>query len=230
MPLTVSAIRRYPVKSMGGQALESVLVDARGLAGDRWYAVVDGDGRLASGKSSRRFRRRDAVFDFRAAGGNGRVSVSRGPDRWLVGDPLLDRVLSEAMGAPVRVAAEDGVPHQDAGAVSLVGSASLDWCRRHLGMDAGPRRLRVNVVVDTAEPFVEESWVDASVTVGEVKLRMVERIERCRMVDLAQDGVATSAPFLKALGGERELCLGVYADVERTGRLAVGDELLPGER
>ncbi|MGH3444537.1 MAG: MOSC domain-containing protein [Nocardioidaceae bacterium] len=227
MPLKVSAIRRYPVKSMGGQSLESVTVDPRGLAGDRWYAVVDGDGRLASGKSSRRFRRRDAVFDFRAAHEGDRVQVSRGGDRWLVGDPLLDRVLSEAMGTPVRVAAEDGVPHQDAGAVSLVGSASLDWCRTHLGVDADPRRLRVNLVIDTAEPFVEESWVDTSVTAGGAALRIVERIERCRMVDLAQDGVTTGAAFLKALGGERELCLGVYADVERPGSVSVGDALLP---
>ena len=66
MPITVAAIRRYPVKSMGGESLDLVELDARGLVGDRRYAVVDGDGKLSSGKDSRRFRRRDEVFSYAA--------------------------------------------------------------------------------------------------------------------------------------------------------------------
>ena len=69
VPATVPAIRRYPVKSMGGEALERVELDARGLVGDRAYAVVDGDGKLSSGKDSRRFRRRDQVFSYAADDG-----------------------------------------------------------------------------------------------------------------------------------------------------------------
>ena len=62
----VHEIRRYPVKSMAGESLDEVDLEPRGVVGDRWYAVVDGDGKLASGKHSHRFRRRDAVFDFAA--------------------------------------------------------------------------------------------------------------------------------------------------------------------
>ncbi len=57
-------IRRYPVKAMGGESLDSVEIERRGLVGDRAYAVVDGDGKLATGKHSKRFRRRDEVFEF----------------------------------------------------------------------------------------------------------------------------------------------------------------------
>jgi len=39
--LTLSALGVYPVKSAGGVALASVRVDARGLAGDRRWMVVD---------------------------------------------------------------------------------------------------------------------------------------------------------------------------------------------
>ena len=52
VPFVVHEIRRYPVKSMAGESLPTVEVDARGLVGDRWYAVVDGDGKLSSGKHS----------------------------------------------------------------------------------------------------------------------------------------------------------------------------------
>ena len=41
---------------------------------------------------------------------------------------------------------------------------------------------------------------------------VVERTERCRMVDIAQDDLPRQPGWLKALGRERELCLGVYAE------------------
>ncbi len=77
---------------------------------------------------------------------------------WSAGDPALDRALADVMGDPVRVLAEGVTPHQDDGQVSLVGTASLDWCREHLEVDADRRRIRPNLVVETSEPFVEETW------------------------------------------------------------------------
>jgi len=222
----VQEIRRYPVKAMGGESLESVEVEPRGLAGDRWYAVVDADGRLATGKHSRRFRRRDEVFEFSSGTTDEGVRVrGRGGD-WPVGDPALDRALSTAMGDPVRVLPEATTPHFDAGAVSLVGTASLAWCREHLGVDADRRRIRPNLVVATDEPFVEETWT-GPVTVGAVVLRPVERIERCRMIDIAQEGLPADGRWLKALASAREMSLGVYLDVATPGPLGVGDEVRP---
>lgn len=221
--MRVVSLRRYPVKSMGGEALERVDVDGRGLAGDRWWAVVDDEGRFASGKDTRRFRRRDAVFDYTARTADGTVVVTGPWASWAVGDPALDEELSRNMAAPVRLAAEGGVPHQDAGAVSLVGTATLDWCARRWGLDLDPRRLRVNLVVATDEPFLEESWISLDVVVGSTRLRVAERAPRCRMVDLDQDGALADAPLLKHLGAERDTCLAVYAEVVRPGAISVGD-------
>ena len=38
-------IWRYPVKSMGGESLDSSIVSNNGLAGDRCWAVLDGETR-----------------------------------------------------------------------------------------------------------------------------------------------------------------------------------------
>ena len=162
----VQDIRRFPVKAMGGESLSSAVIDTRGLVGDRAYAVVDGDGKLASGKHTRRFRRRDEVFDFasRSTGEGVRVTGSGG--EWPAPSDDLDLALSEAMGDPVRVLPETTTPYFDVTSVSLIGTASLDWCREHLHVDADPRRLRPNLVVDTDEPFVEETWTGASRSVG----------------------------------------------------------------
>ena len=127
---------------------------------------------------------------------------------WSAGDPALDDDLSAAVGVPVRVAEEDAVPHQDAGAVSLVGTATLDRCAERWGLDADPRRLRVNLVLATDEPFVEETWVGGTL--------------RC--------GAVTRGRWLTPLGRERDLCLGVYADVVAPGTLRAGDAVTVSPR
>ncbi|MCW2810330.1 MAG: hypothetical protein JWP61_788 [Friedmanniella sp.] len=221
--VVVERIRRYPVKSMGGEELATVRFNQRGMVGDRWYAVEDAAGLFASGKSTRRFRRRDAVFDYSASTTASGVTVSGVDGSWVVGDPALEEHLSERMAAPVRVLPEHQTPHQDMGAVSLVGTASLDWCAARWNLNADPRRLRVNLVVRTDEPFVEESWVGCRVVVGSVELLVRERIPRCRMIDLDQDGSAARGPWLKPLADERQMMLGVYADVIRPGVVCIGD-------
>lgn len=225
--MEVVSLRRYPVKSMGGEALDEVELDPRGLVGDRSYAVVDDAGLLASGKDNERFRRRDAVFDFAAATTAYDVHVSGPAGRWRIGDPELDAELSRVMDAEVRVEREGAVPHQDAGSVSLVGTASLDWCAERWGVTPDPRRLRVNIVVATDEPFVEEGWQGREIAIGGagngVALGVDRRISRCRMVDLDQDGAVVEGRLLKRLGQERDTCLAVYADVVAAGTVSVGD-------
>lgn len=224
--MSVVSLRRYPVKSMGGEALEEARLDARGVVSDRWYAVEDGAGHFASGKSTRRFRRHDEVFDYAAAtGATGDVVVTRGHRTWRVGDPGLDADLTRRFGEPVRVTPEAAVPHQDMGSVSLVGTATLAWCAERWHLDADPRRLRVNVVVATHEPFVEETWLGRELACGEARLRVVERVPRCRVVDVDQDGVRAEGRWLRRIAAERDLHLAVYADVVGPGVLRVGDPL-----
>jgi len=222
----VTTLRRYPVKAMGGESVEIAQVDERGLVGDRWFAVVDADGRFATGKDSRRFRRHDEIFDYRALTTlTGGVVVRHADGAWPVGDPDLDAHLSDRLGTAVRVLPEQEVPHYDAAPVAIVGSASLDWLAEQTGSPADARRVRPNVVLATDEPFVEESWLGRTLKVGSVRLRLTERIERCRMIDIDQDGATVAeAPWLTLLGRERQVCLGVYADVVLPGLLRTGVE------
>jgi uncharacterized protein YcbX len=151
------------------------------------------------------------------------VRVSgRGGD-WAVAGDDLDAVLSEAMGDPVRVLPETSTPYFDAESVSLIGTASLAWCREHLGVDADRRRIRPNLVVETDEPFVEETW-SREVTIGSVRLSPVERIERCRMIDIAQEGLPRDGRWLKALTQTRDMSLGIYLGVVEPGVIQVGDD------
>lgn len=84
---SVVALWRYPVKSMMGEDLNAVDVTARGLLGDRVYAIVDPEtGKVASAKHPKKWPH---MFDCRAAfvepprGGEPlppvRVSLPQGP-------------------------------------------------------------------------------------------------------------------------------------------------------
>lgn len=53
----VAGVWRYPVKSLDGEQMPALALDRRGVERDRLWALVDGNGAIASGKRTRRFRR-----------------------------------------------------------------------------------------------------------------------------------------------------------------------------
>ena len=124
----------------------------------------------------------------------------------------------------MRVLPEVDTPHHDEGWVSLVGTATLDWCREHWGIDADRRRLRPNLVIETSEPFVEETW-SGPLSIGPTRLTVVKRIERCRMVDIAQEGLPPVGGWLKALAETRDQRLAIFVDVVEPGTIRLGDEV-----
>lgn len=221
-------LRRFPVKAMSGESLTSVELEPRGFRGDRWYAVEDDAGHFASGKNTNRFRRHDAVFDYRAeTRPDGTVEVIGRGGSWRVGHDALDDELSRVFGTAVRVTAEAQVSHFDAAPVSIIGTASLQWCAREFGIEADARRLRANVLIETDEPFVEETWAGHRVQAGTAVLRVSRTAERCRMIDIAHDDVTPHDRWLKPLGEHRDLQLAVYAEVLQAGRLDASDRLWP---
>jgi hypothetical protein len=68
----VTAVWRYPVKSLQGDRCAEVAVDRRGLVGDRVYAL-----RTASGKSARRLEQVDGLLGFQARHGADGLPVKR---------------------------------------------------------------------------------------------------------------------------------------------------------
>ena len=109
--MPVTALHRYPVKSMLGESLERGRVDERGLAGDRCYALVDVEtGTVASAKVSRWWGGLLA-FSARCVGDPAPGAVPpveiTFPDGSVhhSGDDDIDAALSAAFGRRVRLAA-----------------------------------------------------------------------------------------------------------------------------
>lgn len=113
---SVKSLWRYPVKSMAGEELAASEVTARGLLGDRAYALIDSaDGKVASAKNPRKW---PELFKFGAAFSDDPRSGAALPAVRIIlpdgtavssKEPDIDAVLSRALGRPVRMrAAEPG--------------------------------------------------------------------------------------------------------------------------
>jgi uncharacterized protein YcbX len=211
----VERLHRYPVKSLRGESPEEVEVDRRGVLADRRWALREPDGKLGSGKSTRRFRAMDGLggLHARLVGGAPVVTVPDG--RVLPPGAALDDALTGHVGRPVRLAEEEDVAHHDDSPVHLVTDASS----RSVGAD--PACFRANLVVSAlgAAGFVEDAWVGRDLAVGAVRLRVTGATERCVMV-----GAAT----LRTVSARNALRLGVYADVLETGVVRAGDDVVLG--
>jgi uncharacterized protein YcbX len=108
MPSTLTALWRYPVKSMLGEALQTATIQPRGILGDRVYALQDvATGNIVSAKNPRKwgklFHLRAALSETTSAGNNipkvriifpdGKTIITTQPDG--------DRLLSEFLGRDV---------------------------------------------------------------------------------------------------------------------------------
>lgn len=102
---TVALCARYPVKSVLGEQPKQLWLAESGPMGDRVWALRTADGRLGSGKSSRRLSRLDRMLE-----------MSAGPGR-----------LTGIFGQPVYPERAGQLPHHDASPLHLVTTSSLRW-------------------------------------------------------------------------------------------------------
>ena len=226
---TVCELWRYPVKSMLGERRERVWLDQRGVIGDRLYAVRDEAGKFGSGKTTRRFRRIPGLFRFRAVY-EGDVPLLTFPDGTTLhgDDPTIHASLSAQLGLPVTLSREAEISHFDAGPLHLITTASMRALGRALSeATVDERRFRPNILVETdAGGFPEDAWQGRDIAVGaQVRLRVVERTQRCVMVNLAQDELPYDPRILRTIARVNAICVGIYADVLTPGAIRIGDSI-----
>jgi len=227
---TVMRLWRYPVKSMLGEQQAYLEVNARGVEGDRQFAIRTAEGKFGSGKSTRRFRYIDGLFGYHATYHNGVPEVTFPDGQIMRGDdPAIHTVLSTTLGQPVTLAPEAAISHLDAGPVHVLTTAALAWLRVRLP-DAvvDDRRFRPNLLIDVpGATQVEHQWCDRTLAIGEtVRVRISVPTQRCGMVGFAQADVPKDAHVLQCITHDAAVHFGVYADVLVPGRITLGDQVL----
>jgi MOSC domain-containing protein len=88
------------------------------------------------------------------------------------------------------------------------------------------RRFRPNIVVATGrdqQGFVENDWIDHTLAIGDVRLRITGPCPRCVMTTLPQSDLPKDAGILRTAAQHNHANVGVYADVVAGGLVRRGD-------
>jgi uncharacterized protein YcbX len=225
----VAALWRYPVKSMGAEALEEIEVSWHGLAGDRRWAFVRG-GLERSGFPWMTIRERAEMSHYRPSFADpSRPNASRTLVRTPGGDELevVDPQLAAELGEGVRVIKQNrGV--FDAMPLSLITTQSVAALGAMVGAELEAERFRPNLLIEAAgaAPFREEAWIGSVLRIGGMRMRVDQRDERCVIVNIDPLTGERNPAVLRTLGREREACIGVYGSTVEPGRVAIGDPVL----
>ncbi|MHB8587987.1 MAG: MOSC domain-containing protein [Candidatus Dormibacteraceae bacterium] len=217
---SVVEVWRYPVKSMAGERLDACAVAETGLEGDRRWALVDGSPNRAGKFLTIREDELMLTYHARMAGDAVEV-VTPGGEVVEMDGRLVSQLAAES-SRPLTLREQAGANFDDS-PVLLVNVATIASFGAEVGMELDRRRFRANLYVDGFAPEEEVEWIGRRVVVGEVELEVVSRCERCVVITRDPDTTAATPELLRALTETHDECLGVYCQVTRPGRVAVGD-------
>jgi uncharacterized protein len=232
----VEAIFRYPVKSMGGDRLETAKLGWHGVDGDRRLAfrrIEDRSGFpwLTASKLpglllfAPQRREDDGEGDLPT-----HVRTPDGEEMPVFGEDLATEV-GRRYGAPVQMMQLNHGIFDDA-SISVIASDTVREIGRLAGRNLDVRRFRPNVVVRLLRsvPFQEDEWLGGVLSFGEgddaPAITVTMRDVRCSMVNLDPDSASPTPEVLKAVVRANQNNAGIYGTVTRTGRLAVGQTIL----
>jgi uncharacterized protein YcbX len=228
----VSAIFRYPIKSMAGVRLDSARLGWHGLEGDRRLAfrrLADRGAfpwltasRLPELLLYEPIGRRDTTGDPLPT----HVRMPAGREYGLADEALLKEIATRH-GADLELM-QLGHGIFDEALVSAITMGTIGGVAREAGHDADARRFRPNLVIDTrsAQPFEEDRWVGKILEFGPEgtgpAVSVTLRDKRCVMMNLDPDTAKADAEVMKAVIRMNDNFAGVYGTVVRTGELRVG--------
>ena len=247
--MQITGIYRYPVKGFSPEALAVTDLQAGAtIAHDRAYAVENGPTGFdpanptyfpkirflmlmrneSVARLTTRFDPATTLWRIEEAGRlliEGRLD--RTEDRAAIEAFLNERFAGELRG-PARILAGEGHSFSDVSkkVLHLVNLASVRDLERHIGRAVDPLRFRANLYVDGIPAWSEFDLVAAELSVGEVVLKGTKRTERCAATNVdpvtAERDLTIPRSLMELYG---HMDCGIYVEVLRAGRIAVGDAL-----
>lgn len=245
--MKVSALWRYPVKSMQGERRDAIRITEKGVDGDRRFGILDPEsGTILSAKKEGRLlgaRALLAGIELTIRLPNGEMAMGTGL--------AVDEALSAWLGRGVHLieARADGratyempldfeddasEPVQwqgpkgsfaDSSPVHVLTTASLAaMAAERPDLQWVPERFRPNILVDIAtEGCVEQEWIGRRIEVGEAELLVHRPCSRCVMTTRDQPNtIPRQLDVLRHVNTVHGTNLGVLARVVRPGTVSTG--------
>ena len=220
---------RYPVKSMGPEALERIDVSWFGLAGDRRWAFVRNDV-PKSGFPWFTIRQRSDMQKYQPffvdpCQPDKSDTHVRNPSGTVmdIADPNLGE---ELCAGGVRLIKQDrGI--FDTFPLSLITTQTIAKLGETVGEPLHVQRFRPNFLVEATDdqPYPEDSWVGCVLRIGNLRFRVDKRDSRCAVITVDPLSTARNTEILRTVAEQRQGCLGVYGTVVEPGQVALDDSV-----
>ncbi len=226
----VVGLWRYPVKSMGGEALSEADVSWNGLAGDRRWALIRNNA-VRSGFPWLTLRERGDMSRYVPSlidpyKPDTSPTIVRTPSGAVldVDDPALGAELCPEGVQVIRQSR--GI--FDTFPLSLITTQTIARLGEMVGERLDVQRFRPNILVEAADdtPFPEDAWVGRVLRFGGVRMRVDKRDGRCVVITVDPVTAERSPAILRTVAKERQGCLGVYGTTVDPGCVAVDDAVL----
>ncbi|MEX0880923.1 MAG: MOSC N-terminal beta barrel domain-containing protein [Thermoanaerobaculia bacterium] len=225
----LAGLRRFPVRSLGGETPDECLMQGGGLVGDRIYEMVEVEsGAVLSAKTAPlllRYRARYLDAMVRAGDLEPWIRI-RTPDGAEVA--LADRSwiddMSRRCGRPVRLRLRADA-EGDPAPVHLLSVQTVRFLEKQYGGTLEPVRLRSNLLLDLpdARPFEEDRWLGRKIWIGDALLEIVRQCEFCVVPSLDAETPERSPGILNAILRGRGGLIGVNARALTGSRMRLGD-------
>jgi len=247
--MQISRIYRYPVKGLSAEALTRISVaPGEGLPLDRRFAIAHGatafDTSAPTWMAKHNFlmlakNERLAKLETSFDPATNILTVKRGGKKVASGDlttptgrALIEQFFGaylegETRGSP-KVVEAPGHMFSDTArkVVSIIGLASVADVERVARAPVDPLRFRANIYFAGGKPWEEFDWLDREIAIGDVRLKVYKRIDRCAATTVNPATAERDLQIPRLLQqGFGHIDCGVYAEILNAGEIAQGDAL-----
>lgn len=246
-----------PVKGLALVHPDAIELGPAGLFADRRFYLVTGEGRLLNGKAhgslvqvAASMNPDGTTLDLQFPDGAhvaGEVALGEPVVTDFYGQPVEGRTvhgpwaeaLSSFAGRTIRLIRVEGeaggCDRGRRGSVSLVSAASLERLAEEASVEVvDGRRFRMLFTIDGVGAHEEDKWLGRDVAVGEAIVRPNGLTGRCAVTTHDPDTGVPNLDTLRVLRAYRgdvptdePLPFGIWGEVVRPGRIAVGDLVGP---
>lgn len=207
--MRVAELWRYPVKSLAGEQIESTMLQADGIPGDRRV--------LAYNERTRRLitsRTHPKLLGLKATLGSDGKPLINGRS-W--DDSETEQAIISAAGPNVRLIEWDGLERFDI----LPLLVATDGAIKEFGYDY--RRLRPNIIIGGVEGLAEREWPGRQMRMGEAVIKFAQLRGRCVMTTYDPDTLEQDHAVLRQIVKKFDGTLALDTAVLQGGRISVGD-------